>query len=218
MTSDATPRRSLPACGIPPGMVPAADGDPGSRLAKAMASTRSFATAEALLEDAIARRRPDGLILEFGVYTGRTINFIADRVPDATVFGFDSFAGLPEDWRPDFRKGTFATSPPAVRPNVRLVIGLFEETLPPFLAGHAGPVSLMHVDCDLYSSTRTVLTLCRDRIRAGTMIVFDEYWNYPGWQDHEHRAFMEFIAATGWRFDYASLVPGGEQVGVRITG
>ena len=195
------------------------DPDPASRFAESAASVRRFGVATGLLEDGLARRRPGGLVLEFGVYTGRSINLIAERIPlGEIVFGFDSFAGLPQDWRPGFGKGAFATAIPEVRPNVRLVVGLFEDTLPPFLAAHAGPTSFIHVDCDLYASTRTVLDLCRDRIGAGTVIVFDEYCNYPGWQAHEHRAFLEFVAETGRSFDYVSVVPGGEQVGVLITG
>ena len=98
-------------------------------------------------------------MLEFGIYQGRTVDFIAERLPPGqVVFGFDLFAGLPENWRPGFGKGTFAAAIPEVCPNVRLVAGLFENTLPPFLAAHAGrPVAFIHVDCGLYTSARTVL-------------------------------------------------------------
>jgi hypothetical protein len=58
-------------------------------------------------------------------------------------------------------------------------------------------VSLLHVDCDLYWSTKCILDLLTDRIASGTVIVFDEFWNYPGWQDHEVKAFDEFKAKTG---------------------
>jgi hypothetical protein len=186
------------------------------QFARRIASAQTFNTAYELLEDGLTRRRPGGGLFEFGVYNGRTANFIAERTPGEVVFGFDSFAGLPKDWRPGFRKGAFATVAPKLRPNIRLVVGLFEDTLPAFLAMHVGPVSFMHVDCDLYSSTQTILRLCRSRIQTGTIIVFDEYFNYPGWQDHEHKAFMEFIAETGHSFKYISIVPDGEQVGVLI--
>ena len=32
------------------------------------------------------------------------------------------------------------------------VPGFYNESLAPFLAAHPGPVRLLHVDCDLYSS------------------------------------------------------------------
>jgi predicted O-methyltransferase YrrM len=220
MASSDTGGSRRPAVAHPPPgtAAPAAGIDPAGDLARRAASARAFGTAGALLQDAVARRAPGGLVLEFGVYTGRSVNLIAERAPGETVYGFDSFAGLPDDWRPGFGRGAFATAPPAVRPNVRLVVGPFEDTLPAFLAAHAGPVSLMHVDCDLYSSTRTVLRLCRERIVAGTVVVFDEYFGYPGWEGHEHRAFAEFVAEAGRSFEYVSVVPGGEQVGVLITG
>ena len=112
----------------------------------------------------MGRRRIEGLILEFGVYSGNTINHIASMTPQK-VFGFDSFEGLPEDWRADFPKGRFAAALPAVRDNVELVVGWFDATLPGFLARETNPISLLHVDCDLYSSTKTIFDLCRDRIR-----------------------------------------------------
>src|SRR5581483_293456 len=129
----------------------------------------------------------DGLICEFGVSRGTTINFIAS-LTSKPVYGFDSFEGLPEYWRPGFDKARFRVPRlPRVRDNVRLVKGWFDQTLPGFLAEHRGPALFLHVDSDLYSSARTIFTLFRDRIEPGTIIVFDEYFNYPGWKDGEHK-------------------------------
>jgi predicted O-methyltransferase YrrM len=169
-----------------------------------------------LLEDAIRRRPDQGLILEFGVWTGESINFLASRIEDNTIYGFDSFAGLPEDWRPGFEKGHFSTRMPNVEPNVELITGMFHLTLPGFLRSHQDNIAFVHFDCDLYSSTKTVLDLCRDRIIKGTTIIFDEYFNYPGWKDHEYKAFSEFISETGKGFEYFSAIPGGEQIGITI--
>ena len=72
----------------------------------------------------------------------------------------------------------------------------------------------MHVDCDLYSSTKTVLDALAGRIRAGTVIVFDEYHNFPGWREHEHKAFMEFCEAFHVDFEYISY--NNLQAAVRI--
>jgi hypothetical protein len=71
-----------------------------------------------------------GDVLEFGVYEGQSLETFAERCTQRTVYGFDSFEGLPSPWwtRP---KGTFATSLPRLfKPNVRLVQGLFDDTLP----------------------------------------------------------------------------------------
>jgi hypothetical protein len=38
-----------------------------------------------------------GVIAEFGVLKGKSINFLATKCPNAQVFGFDSFLGIEED-------------------------------------------------------------------------------------------------------------------------
>ena len=50
----------------------------------------------------------------------------------------------------------------------------------------------MHIDCDIYSSTKTVLNCAKNNIELGSIIIFDEYLNYEGWQKNEHRALIEF--------------------------
>lgn len=170
-------------------------------------------TQRELLRYSLSQAPLGGMILEFGVYQANTVRFIAAFVPDRTVYGFDSFDGLPETWRPGFEKGTFALeTPPAVPDNVGLVQGLFEESLPGFLRTHAGPVAFIHVDCDLYSSAKYVLSSLAERIMPGTVILFDEFYNYVGWKEGEFRAFSEFIAETGRPF--AWLGYGREQVAV----
>jgi hypothetical protein len=192
-----------------------------ARYAQAhMRGAARFRDADELLRAALTAAPAAGLVLEFGVWKGRTVNLIAGLRPDAIVHGFDSFEGLPEAWRPGFGAGMFRTEAlPEVAPNVRLEVGLFDRTLPGFLdrIGPA-PVAFLHIDCDLYASTQTVLAQLRGRIVPGTVILFDEYFNYPGWQRHEHRAFQEFILEQGLRYAYIGVVPHVEQVAVRILG
>ena len=159
----------------------------------------------------------EGLYLEFGVFSGHTINHIARQV-DQPVYGFDSFEGLPERWRDSLGAGHFKVKAlPEVRPNVTLVKGWFDKTLPEFLKAHPGDVAFLHVDCDLYSSTRTIFTCLAPRIKPGTVIVFDEYFNYPGWREGEFKAFQEFIEQAGLKFEYLNYNRKGEQVCVKIT-
>ncbi|WP_294535172.1 class I SAM-dependent methyltransferase [uncultured Rhodoblastus sp.] len=169
----------------------------------------------ALLAYAMGQRKLEGLILEFGVFSGQTINFLASLTTQR-IYGFDSFEGLPEDWRPDFPKGCFRRDLPEVGDNVELVVGWFDQALPTFLANHSEKASLIHVDCDLYSSTKIIFDLCQDRIAAGTIIVFDEFFNYVGWRRHEYKAFMELIATKDLRFKYIGYVPRHQQVAVEI--
>jgi predicted O-methyltransferase YrrM len=185
-----------------------------------MAEVDSTDSSEVLLERALAQAPwEDGaLALEFGVFEGASINFLADRLPPgALIHGFDSFEGLPQRWRDGYAAGTFAVDQlPPVRPNVHLVRGWFDRTLPAFLAEHPGRIAFLHVDCDLYSSAKTVLDLAGPRLAPGAVVVFDEYFNYPGWQQGEFRAFAEWIAATGRRFTYLGYNRHHSQVAVRI--
>ncbi len=57
----------------------------------------------------------------------------------------------------------------------------------------------------------------RDRIKPGTVVVFDEYFNYPGWRGHEYKAFQEFIAATGLTYRYLGFAAEKGHVAVIIT-
>ncbi len=160
-----------------------------------------------------------GLFLEFGVYKGNSINRLAKLKPKAIFHAFDSFVGLPEQWMPGAPKGTFSLGaiPPPVRGNVRLVAGFYEATLPGFVTAHRGETArFLHIDCDLYSSTKTVLTLTRPLLRTGTIILFDEYFNGPHWRAHEYKAFMEFIEESGMRFEYIGYIRTATQVAVRL--
>ena len=180
----------------------------------------AFDSGLSLLSKALELARPDGLFLEFGVASGRTISHMALNAPQTHFYGFDSFEGLPEAWRSGFGKGVFAQARlPAVPPNVTLVKGWFDDTLPRFVHDRPQlPLSLLHIDCDLYSSTKTIFANLQDRIVPGTVIVFDEYWNYPGWRDHEFRAFEELRADTGIRARPFGFVPSHQQVGFVISG
>ena len=78
--------------------------------------------------------------------------------------------------------------------------------------------SLIHVDCDLYSSTISALNILAPRIQKGTIIVFDEYFNYPGWQQHEYKAFNEFLEKNGLSCRYIAYNRRGQQVAIEIKG
>lgn len=148
----------------------------------------------------------DGLILEFGVAQGSSINHLAKLFAPHPVYGFDWFNGLPEAWC-GFPQGHFAGEPLWVPANVRLVRGLFEETLDDFLDLLPDPVAFLHIDCDLYASTRTVLAKLERRIVPGSVIVFDEYHGYPAWREGEFKAWMEFVRRTRKSFRYVARGP-----------
>lgn len=158
-----------------------------------------------------------GLVLEFGVRHGTSIRQIADLVKQP-VHGFDSFEGLPEVWHHE-PKGSYTTKGeiPKVPKNVRLHVGWFEDTLPEFLKVHEGPVRFINVDCDIYSSTKTVLDLLAPRMVPGSVIVFDEYIGNEHWREDEFKAFQEAVARYGWTYEYLCFSIFTKQVAVRIT-
>ncbi len=173
----------------------------------------------AVLEFALAAAPRAGSILEFGVERGASIRLLAKR-SGRIVHGFDSFLGLPEDWRGTFeQKGKFSQHGklPRVPSNVRLHPGWFNETLPRFLERETEQVSFIHIDCDIYASTKTVLDLLASRIGPGAIIVFDEYFNYPNWEEHEFRAFQEFVQANGIAYEYLAFSVKNGHVAVKVT-
>jgi predicted O-methyltransferase YrrM len=173
----------------------------------------------ALLGFALSRAPGAGLVLEFGVEKGASLRHLASLTP-RTVHGFDSFAGLPGDWSGTKEAaGAFSLRGklPKVPPNAKLHAGWFDSTLPEFLGREPGACALIHVDCDIYSSTVTIFTALKDRIQPGTVIVFDEYFNYPGWRQHEYKAFQEFIAASGLRYRYLGFAAEKGHVAVMIA-
>lgn len=158
--------------------------------------------------------------LEFGVFSGRTINAIADVLgPEISVYGFDSFEGLPETWRSSFQEGHFALEDlPEVRANVNLIKDWFDEAIPKFRDDIMGneKTNFIHVDCDLYSSARTIFTVLAEHIAEDAILIFDGFFNYPGWEQHEYRAFVEYLSSSGRGFDFIGSVPVHQQVAVRL--
>lgn len=156
-----------------------------------------------------------GLALEFGVSSGRTLQAITNAMPEGSrVLGFDSFKGLPEDWREGFPRGAFRAAPPEV-PGAELVIGLYADTLPDWAPDEDdAEIALVHIDCDLYSSTKTILEHVGPRLAPGCLIVFDEYHGYPGAEQHEAKAWEEWVEETGTAFTV--LARGPEQLLIRL--
>jgi hypothetical protein len=153
---------------------------------------------------------------EFGVGEGETLDWFASRKPrQNTLFAFDSFEGIPEPWLV-YPAGHWRTRPyVSNRGDVIVVPGLFGDSLTTAQVDAIGVAGLVHIDCDLYASTRTVLDRIGPGIQRGTVLVFDEFYNYFGWEDHEFRAFMEFAIAERLQFEYLGRTPSC-QVSLRV--
>lgn len=172
------------------------------------------------LPDAAKRlARRGGMWLEFGCYKGSSLALMAKAArqirpaSSTSVVGFDSFRGIPEAWIPGWEARALdldGVLPSTIRqllqrdPTVQVIPGWFNETLEPYLtsmrkdstADILFPASLLHIDCDVYTSTRDVLWTLQSfgAIDEGTVVVFDELINYPGFEAHEWKAWREFAA------------------------
>jgi hypothetical protein len=132
--------------------------------------------------------------LEFGVLNGRSLSWWLKNCknPNTHFYGFDTFTGLPEDWGP-FKAGEMnaGNAPPDLGDNrCTFLQGLFQQTLHPFLATfNDSKRKVIHIDCDLYTSTLFVLTSLSPYLKPGDILFFDEF-NVPM---HEYKAFTEWV-------------------------
>lgn len=149
-----------------------------------------------------------GDLVECGVGYGKSMTVLIFGAHilelDKTVFGFDSFAGFPPATEEDIGPRVPEIGKPAgwtatstayiesifrtdqqredsilnrVKVPLRLIPGFFADTLPEHVPDQ---IAFLHVDCDLYESTRDVLTYCLPRVSAGGIVLFDEYQD-PKW-------------------------------------
>lgn len=156
-----------------------------------------------------------GCCIELGVYQSMTLHILSDYFT-GDIYGCDSFEGLPEDWREEYPAGSFKADPKPVL-GTTLIVGLFQDTFPDWLPTLTKPVTLIHVDCDLYSSTIYALNAIEPYMADKVVILFDEYQGYPGWENHEHKAFTEFLDShPRWYSEVLYEVPGFEQKCFRL--
>jgi O-methyltransferase len=153
--------------------------------------------------DFIAASRLEGDIYEFGTYNGYTARHLAlamtanDRSAKTRLHLFDTFTGFPElttavdkksyEMNAGWDAGACAAVPGAAQRVDRMLgmllpaerfainVGSFADTLT--LATAHRPAAMIHVDCDLYESTKTVFDrmLEFETIQDGTVLVFDDF-------------------------------------------
>lgn len=137
-------------------------------------------------------------ILEFGTAQGYAFAKLLGATrylgleEQVTVHGFDSFEGLPEATAAadkglagdDWMRGAYRASYDVLRAycekrgyrNFRLYRGYFEDSLTPEVIAtfrQEQPI-LVWVDCDLYTSSRTVLERLLPVLRSGCVVYFDD--------------------------------------------
>ncbi|WP_051333613.1 TylF/MycF/NovP-related O-methyltransferase [Aliagarivorans marinus] len=156
--------------------------------------------------------KDNSIALEFGVYRGGSIEFML-RYVDMHIYGFDSFEGLPDHWFSGDQSGRFdlgGLAPAIDSKQVTLIKGWFKDTVDNFFnSNRESDVGFIHFDCDLYCSHKDIFeALSKNKVNLdGTICLFDEYINYPGWQNDGFKALQEFVAQTGWKYRYIGYTP-----------
>jgi len=173
-----------------------------------------------LAADAAFAGREKGVVVELGVFRGRSLRFLRGLCPPATEFhALDSFRGLPEAWDRE-PAGSYTThgAIPDIQ-DVAFHVGWFNETLPALVDSfdeENDDVALVHLDCDLYSSTADALSLLGPKLRPGAVLVFDDFLAHPTWQQDQAKAFEEAVHRFRWRFALLAASLPTKQVVVQL--
>lgn len=155
----------------------------------------------------------DHLFMELGVFTGNTFNCIRSALPkNIKLYGFDTFTGLPEDWMINdkdilYAKGTFSLDYiPHNTENTEFIVGNIEDTLDQFLRLNNKKISFVHFDMDLYNPTFFALKQMHNYFVNGSILVFDDFYNLPGWENYSFKALLDYINLYNIEFEPLSTV------------
>jgi hypothetical protein len=161
-----------------------------SRASQTMGVDEAYMIRASVLKTA----RVPGDIAEVGVFWGGTARVICEAKGDRLLHLFDTFEGLPEPDKIDsaFKRGEYACSLESVQeylagfPGVKFYKGLFPATVEP---AKDRRFSFVHLDVDLYESTRGALEFFYPRMGPGAIILSHDYVVFPG----VRAAFDEFF-------------------------
>ena len=158
---------------------------------------REYAIKTALLND----KNKEYYYLEFGTFKGKSANLFSKFINK--LYCFDSFEGLKEDW-----VGTLAPKGhlnldkkiPKLNSNVEPIVGWVEDTLDDFLKKHNPKINFVHMDMDTYSPTKFTLEKIKPYLVKDAIILFDEFYNYLGWEYGEYKALKEVFKEDEFRY------------------
>ena len=145
----------------------------------------------------------DYFYIEFGVFSGTSINFFSKNLNNKKIYGFDSFEGLKEDWvGTSVPKGTFNLNKkiPKLENNVVPIAGWIQDTLPIFLKEKNPKINFVHMDVDTYESSKFILEAIKPNLVKGAIILFDELYNFEGWDVGEYKALREVFNDNEYKF------------------
>ena len=185
-------------------MVRKRQGSGMSRFGHTMVGLLRLTNIERCAEQVIADG-VEGDFLEAGVCKGGAAIFmralqLAHGAAERRTWLADSFAGVPPSDAPadaayglhleERRRPWLACSEGAVRENFRrydlldsnvhFLPGWLADTLP---SAPTGPIAILRIDVDLYSSTAQCLDLLYDRVPPGGFVIVDDYGYLPCCRD-----------------------------------
>jgi len=173
------------------------------------------------LQTALSNHQQNYFYLEFGVYNGNSINFFSNilKRKNISIYGFDSFDGLPQDWiGTNVPKGTMSLNKkvPQLNSNCIAVVGLVEKTLPEFISDKKDlKINFVHMDLDIYPSTKFVLSKIKPYLVNNAIIIFDNLYNKIGWGNGEYLALTETFNENEYKF--VSFGSDRESVAIKFT-
>lgn len=164
---------------------------------------------KSLRHHVFATKDIEGSIIEVGVFRGGSLKEIADTEKTKQIYGFDTFSGLPEK-TPEIdvhRVGWFTSDYDKVSElfsqykNVTVARGTFPAD---FLDFNPGPISLAHIDVDMYRSTLECMRWVDRRLSPGGILICDDYGapDCPG----AKMAVHEFLNETKINYTIISVV------------
>ncbi len=157
-----------------------------------------------------------GDYLEFGVFNGSSIGSMvlssqSKGAGSTRFFGFDAFQGLPEGseheddgvWEKGFYACSFEDMQASLRKRgvhpdqITWVNGWYDETLTPETANdlQLDNVGIVFIDCDTYSSSKSVLEFIAPLLKRPAILCFDD-WKLNDLdvkEMGEYQSFNEFL-------------------------
>lgn len=161
----------------------------------------------------------DFLFLEFGVFNGVSTKQIARQLTkyNKVLYGFDSFNGITEDWigftEPEGSFSRKGEIPNFEEQNIKLEVGNIYNTLEKFLSNQKKNICFIHVDTDTYEVAKFILEKTRSKLIKGSIILFDELYNFSGWENGEFKALREIFKENEYKF---IAFTNGQQAAIEI--
>lgn len=142
-------------------------------------------------------------VLEFGVFKGTSLRFFAKQLNEYTCIGFDSFEGLQSNFgglNADLLFRLEGRVPKFMPKNTTIVKGMIEEKTEEFIQKNELNIKLIHLDLDVYVSTKYVLRTLKNKLHSGTYLLFDEMFGNPFWEKGEFKALQETFTENQYKW------------------